>query len=90
VAKKLLAARFVAGRGYRFRVWLDTTKTAADGGPDPLWVRQWQFGETPPPGILAADYRTMLVNQVKALSNVELAEMQEGAHTSMPAEGQEF
>lgn len=90
MAKKLLQARLVAGQGYRFRVWLDTTKSAPDGGPDPLYVRQWTFGETPPPGVLAADYRTTLVNQVKALSNVELAAMQEGANTALPAENTEF
>jgi hypothetical protein len=59
----------------RFTVWLDTTKTLADGTtPDPDWTASLDFPATPPAGMAAADYRDMIVERVKAFARQALAD----------------
>lgn len=90
MAIKLLSARYVAGRGYRFRVHLDTAMVLADGSPNPDWVRSWTYGENPPPGVTVTNYRTNIQAQTKALAQLAAQELTEDAGTALPSEGQEI
>lgn len=87
---KLLRARYVAGRGYLFRVHLDTTQLTPDGSPDPRWVREWVYGEAPPPGKTVTQYRQMIQDQTVALAQKEALEMVDNQGTSLAAEGSEL
>jgi hypothetical protein len=93
VTIKLLRARYVAGRGYLFRVHLDITKMLEDGAtPDPDWVRVWTYGEAPPPGKTVAQYRDMIREQTRTLALAEAAEKAAAADegTALPQEGAEI
>jgi hypothetical protein len=62
----------------RFLVWLDTSKTTLDDKgatiPDPDWTAAIEFPATPPEGMVAATYRDLVVERVKAFARAALAE----------------
>lgn len=88
MAMKVLEARYISGEGYRFVIHLDTTRVDANGVPDPVWVRQWTWGEAPPPGQTQAAYRQFMRDSVRELARKERRDQQAG--TAMAEEGQEF
>lgn len=93
MAMKAILARDT-GNDYLVRVHLDDTKLV-DGQPDPDWIAEWRFGKAPPAGVSAANYRTALRNEVRALAQAELAKRQAAATpdpggSALPFEGQEI
>ena len=93
MAMRLLRLRVVPNVGYRFVVWLDTTKTQRDGSPDPDWVARWTFGATPPAGLSGAQYKANTIALVKALAAEEVAKRtppSDDAGTAAPEEGQDW
>ncbi|MBX6361651.1 MAG: hypothetical protein IRZ03_16420 [Acidobacterium ailaaui] len=58
----------------RFKVWMDTTKTASDGTPDPAWIRTLDYSITFPDGITTMDeYLAWIQQDIKSHIESEIA-----------------
>ncbi len=89
MAMQVLKHRKRPDGGYRLIVWTDTTKTDADGQPDPEYVRTQDYGPKPD-GMTQADYVAMQKRETKLLLKHEqdFHADQEKEGTSLGGEGE--
>lgn len=86
------------GSHYHFRVWLDTSKTAADGKPDRFWERRYRYHATPPKGWTGAslngtaytDWASYVQAEVELLAAADLAAIEDKVTATLPIQGQTF
>lgn len=90
--KFLKATQDANGIGYQ--IWLDTSKTDADGNPDPNYVRDytWTPNDQTQTELSDTQYQTMTINEAKLLAQHDLAQMQapNPAPTDLSVNGSTF
>lgn len=58
---------------YHFEVWMDTTKSLADGSPDPAYIRVVDYSKNFPEGVADEDsYMLWIQERIKLLVKEEL------------------
>jgi hypothetical protein len=63
--KYLLAEK--TATSYHFLIWTDETKKLENGTPDPFFVKEFEWGLTPPEGQTEANYITSIKREIELL-----------------------
>lgn len=86
------------GSHYHFRIWLDVSKTDAEGQPNPRFVRTYRWHATPPAGWTGAslngvaytDWASYAEAETKLLAAADLAVLADAVTAILPIQGQSF
>lgn len=58
---------------YHFEVWMDTTKSLADGSPDPAYIRVVDYSKNFPEGVAdEAAYLVWIQSEIRQLVQLEI------------------
>jgi len=69
---------------YHFIVLIDDTKYVESGEQDPAYVREYYWSSTPPDGQTTQQYLDNIKNEIQALADWELSQMQQQQQPTDP------